>query len=71
MINIYTTHYYLKGLRWSGERINAISWDDAEYQASIKGLELTGQLIMEIPCDNDGANIQWHNAIDYDLLNEN
>lgn len=68
---IYTTHYYLNGLKWSGIRINAISWDDAEYQASIKGLEVTGKLIMEIPCDDAGNNIQWSKAIDYDKINNN
>lgn len=64
-IMIYTTHYYINGQKWSGERINAICWADAECQASIKGLEVTGQLIKEIPCDNNGDNIQWSEAIDY------
>ncbi len=70
-MNIYTTHYFLNGLRWSGDRINAISWQDAEYQASIKGLEVTGKLIMEIPCDDNGNNIQWENVIDYDTIQNN
>ncbi|WP_316817302.1 hypothetical protein [Pedobacter nyackensis] len=66
---MYTTHYYIDGQKWSGERINAICWDDAEYQASIKGLEVTGKLVQEIPFDGD--NIQWEKAIDYDKMNNN
>lgn len=68
---IYTTHYYLNGLKWSGDRINAISWGDAEYQASIKGLEVSGKLIMEIPCSDSGDNIQWDKAIDYEIIENN
>lgn len=68
---IYTTHYCLNGQMWSGERINAISWSDAEYQASTKGLEVTGKLIKEIPCSDSGNNIQWSQAIDYEKINNN
>lgn len=66
---IYTTHYYLNDQRWSGQRLNAINWKDAEYQANIKGLHLTGELIQEIPCNNDGNNNQWPLTIDYDKIN--
>ncbi|SDJ95299.1 hypothetical protein SAMN04487898_105138 [Pedobacter sp. ok626] len=68
---IYTTHYYVNGFRWSGDRISAINWTDAEYQASIKGLHVTGKLIQEIPCDDNGDNIQWDNAIDYNEIENN
>jgi|GEM_PF-4876816 hypothetical protein len=68
---IYTTHYYVNGIRWSGDRINAISWEDAEYQASIKGLEVTGKLVMEIPCSESRDNIQWSEAIDYEIIENN
>jgi hypothetical protein len=68
---IYTTHYYLNGQKWSGEHINAVGWNDAEYQVSIKGLYLTGVLIQEIPCDDAEYNIQWPRVIDYNKMNNN
>lgn len=61
---IFTTHYYISGLKWSGPRINAISWGDAEYQASIQGVKVDGILVTEM--DYDGSN-----RIDYDVINEN
>jgi len=48
----FTTHYFIGNQKWSGERIEAISWADAEYQASIKGVIVTGLLHWEEDYDN-------------------
>lgn len=60
---IFTTHYYLPNhTKWSGPRLKAICWSEAEYIASIKGVEVTGQLCAEI--DEETGE-----RIDYDNLN--
>ena len=40
----FTTHYFIGETKWTGDRIQAVSWADAEYQANIKGVILTGLL---------------------------
>lgn len=67
---IYTTYKLVKGIRFSGERISAVSWTDAALQAESKGLELAGKLVMEISCD-EHFNPDWDNAIDYDNISAN
>jgi len=67
---IYTTYKLVKGIRFGGERISAVSWTDALHQAESKGLELAGKLVMEISCDED-FNPDWDNAIDYDNISAN
>ncbi|WP_448104725.1 hypothetical protein [Pedobacter panaciterrae] len=62
---IFTTHYYRSdGTKWSGPRIKAIAWSEAEYLASIKAVEVTGRLRAEID-EFTGERI------DYDLPNLN
>lgn len=43
----FTTYYIADG-KWSGERIEAICWADAEYKASFLGLTVEGRLVAEI-----------------------
>lgn len=56
----FATHYFICTIRWSGERIEAISWSDAEYQASVKGLIVTGLLQWEED-DNDPSIKTFYN----------
>ena len=62
---IFTTHYYMSnGTKWSGPRLICISWDEAEFLASIKGVEVTGILLTEIDEETGGR-------IDYDIAQLN
>jgi hypothetical protein len=67
---IYTTYKRIKGVRFEGERIWAVCWDDAQRKAESRGLELAGKLMTEIPCD-ELFNPDWDNAIHYDKVSEN
>lgn len=57
-----------EGNVWEAERISAISWTDAEHQASMMGVEIVGLLIKEEIVDDKGNTIQ---TIDYDNIQNN
>lgn len=48
----FATHYFIGDTKWSGPHIEACGWTDAEYQASIKGLIITGLLQWEEDYNN-------------------
>lgn len=65
-MKIFTTYYLDEhGAKWGGERITAISHEDAEEQAKALGLTVEGQLRGEVPCD-DNYKVDWSKHIDYD-----
>lgn len=65
-MKIFTTYYLDEhGAKWGGERITAINWKDAEEQAKALGLTITGQLISEVPCD-ENLEVDWSKEINYD-----
>ncbi len=66
----FETQYRTEDGIFSGERLECISWSDAEYQASLKGLEIVGELIAEIPCDENFV-ADWSRRIDYDVIANN
>ena len=69
---IFTTQYTKPdGSIWEGQRINAISFTDAEEQASDLGLELVGKLEMEGDWDETNWNIDINGAIDHGSVQSN
>lgn len=69
-MSIFTTYIYINGLKFSGKRIYAISWEEADFRAKSEGLELVGRLVLEVPCNEDYLP-DWEKAIDYELLKIN
>lgn len=68
-MKIFTTYYVdAEGVKWSGKRLNAINWDDAEMQAKDLGLTVRGQLIEEQILDENNNTIQ---IINYDNIINN
>ena len=69
-MSIFTTYTYINGIRFSGQRISAISWDEADLRAKSQGLELVGKLVLEVPCSKDCVP-DWEKVIDYEILKNN
>lgn len=56
---------------WGGDRVEAISFDDAQHVLDTTGrgyMEIHGRLIEEIPCD-EKMNPMWDKSINYENLN--
>lgn len=70
-MKIFTTYYLDEhGVKWSGERITAITYEDAEEQAKALGLTVTGQLRSEVACD-ENYKVDWNNEKNYDHIQLN
>lgn len=57
-----------------GQRIEAPTFKIAEAIIKNKGLRwlvITGELICEIPCKDDGVTPDWDNKIDYQKIQQN
>lgn len=68
-MKIFTTYYTdAEGIKWSGKRINAINWDDAEMQAQDLGLTVRGRLVEEKILDENNNIIQ---VINYENIQNN
>lgn len=66
----FATQYKTLEGTFMGETLDCISWSDAYTQASFKGLEIVGELISEIPCD-ENYKADWSKRIDYDIISKN
>ena len=47
-MRIFLTEFYADGKTFCGDRINAISWKDAEVHADEMGLNITGEWIEDV-----------------------
>lgn len=57
---------------WLGPYITAPTWEDAIAYCQRNGLgycKITGQLISEIPCEDDSFTPNWAGRVDFDNLN--
>lgn len=70
-MKIFTTYYRDgDGIKWSGQRIRAITYEDAEHQAKDLGLTIIGQLRSEVSCD-ENYKVDWSKQINYDQIQNN
>lgn len=51
MTKTFLTQKMVDGIPFAGERIEAITWMEAETIAAEKGIELVGEFMGEIPAD--------------------
>lgn len=73
-LRTYTSHYYtLDGSKMDGDRVSAISFEDAQRILDQSGrgwMEVDGILVAEVDANWDGMP-DWSTYIDYELENLN